>query len=120
MTKLEFSEHNGFKFFDEGIITGGQALAKKAYDEAPFKAHKSNCVMVFKQSDQLVVNLKRDYKSSLRKAKELMEMQINSIIYIFTDYPNIIKHHIVTENPLSDISEYEGRGNISIVGVSDL
>ncbi len=120
MEESNFFQHNGFKKFDEPIIRGFQYLAEKAYDEAPFKACKLNCVIVFKQSDNLVINIKRDYKSSLKKAKELMEIRINSIIYIFTEYPSIIKHQIVCENPLSDIEEYEGRGNISIVGVSDL
>jgi hypothetical protein len=120
MQNTEYFEHNGFKKIDDVIIKGGQALAERYYAEAPFKTTKSNCVIVWKQEDQLLVNLKRDYRSALKRAKELMEVEINSIIYLFTDYPKIVKHQIISENPLSDISDYEGKGNISIIGVEDL
>lgn len=120
MDESDFFDHNGFKIIDDGIITGAQSFAEEIFIQSDFKTQKSNCVIVFKENDKMIANLKRDYQSALKKAKELMEYEINSIIFIFTNYPKTVKHHIVSENPLSDIPDYEGKGNISIVDVTNL
>lgn len=115
----DYFEHNSFKKIDDSVIRGGQALAEEAYNTAPFKTTKKNCVIVFKQNDNLYSQLKRDYDSSIRQAKKLMEQGINSIIFIFTGYPKIVKHHIVSEKPRS-VPEYEGKGREFEVDVSDV
>ena len=116
---IDYFEHNGFKEIDVTIIRGGQAMAEQSFISAPFKALKSNCAIVFKQNDNLYSQLKRDYESSIRQAKKLMEQGINSIIYIFTDYPNIVKHHIVSENPFV-IPEYDGKGQTFVKDVKNI
>ncbi len=115
----DYFEHNGFKNIDDTIIKGGQALAEKSFNSAPFKAVKTNCAIVFKQNDKLYCQLKRDYDSSIRQAKKLMEQGINSIIYMFNGYPNIVKHHIVSDNPFI-MPEYEGKGKTFVKDVSNI
>lgn len=115
----DYFEHNSFERIDETIIRGGQSLAEEAYNNAPFKTTKKNCVIVYKQNDNLYSHLKRDYESSIREAKKLMEQGINSIIFIFTGYPKIVKHHIVSESP-KNISDYEGKGRSFEKDVSDI
>ena len=115
----DFFEHNGFKEFDDTIICGGQAMAEKIFTEAPFKAVKSNCVIIFKKEDTLFAQIKRDYNSAVKQAKELMEQSINSIIYIFTFYPKTVKHIIVTDGK-TEIQDYEGKGNSTEVDVRNI
>lgn len=115
----DYFEHNGFNEIDETLIKAGQSLAEKSFNSAPFKALKTNCVIVFKQNNNLYAQMKRDYDSAIRQAKKLMEEGINSIIYIFTKYPDIVKHQIVTNSPL-EIPDYEGRGKTFIKDVRDL
>lgn len=53
---------------------------------------------MFKQNSNLIGQVKRDYDSELKQAETLMEQAINSIIYIFLNYPKTVKHYIVGEN----------------------
>lgn len=115
----DYFEHNSFKQIDDALIRGGQILAEKAFTGVPFKASKKNCVIVYKQNDNLYSHVKRDYESSIKQAKKLMEQGINSIIYIFTNYPKIVKHHIVSESR-DNIPDYEGKGRTFEVDVSDV
>ncbi len=115
----DYFEHNGFKQIDDNIIKGGQILAEKSFNSTSFKAAKTNCVIVFKQNDNLYSQIKKDYDSSIRQAKKLMEQGINSIIYIFTNYPHTVKHHIVSDNPMT-IPDYDGKGNFFVKDVNDI
>lgn len=120
MTKREFPagyfEHNGFPKIDHDIILGAQRLAQEAFDNAPFKTIKTNCVIVYKQNENLCVKIKKNHDSSIKEAKNLMEQGINSIIFSFASYPKIVKHEIVSDNPLSTL-DYEGKGQTFVVDV---
>lgn len=115
----DYFEHNGFQDIDDITIRGGQTIAEQAFNSAPFKVAKTNCVIVFKQNDNLYAQVKRDYDSSIKQAKQLIEQGINSIIYIFTNYPHTVKHHIVSDNPFT-IPDYEGKVRTVIKDVKDI
>jgi hypothetical protein len=117
---LDYFEHNGFQKIDDSIIMGCQGLAEKSFNSGPFKTTKKNCVIVFKQNDNLYSQVKSDYNSSIRQAKKLLEQSINSIIYIFTNYPKTVKHHIISDSALSIPEDYEGKGQTFIKDVKDI
>jgi len=117
----DYFEKNGFKKIDESIIRGGQKVAESAYSKVGFKPAKTNCVIVYKQNASLFGQVKRDYDSALRQAKSLMEIGINSIIYIFTNYPSTVKHHVYGDaDAIFNIEDYEGKGRTIIKDVSDI
>ena len=112
-----FFERNGFKEINNEIIIGCQKLAEQSFNTAPFKPTKKNCVIVFKQDEVLYSQMKRDYNSATKQAKELLEQKINSIIFIFTNYPQTVIHHIAT-NDVSSIPDYDGKGKIIAIDFS--
>lgn len=114
-----YFDKNGFQKIDEVVVRGAQALAEKAFNNASFKLAKTNCVIVFKQDSKLTGQVKRDYDSALRQSKTLMELGINSIIYIFLNYPKTVKHHIIDENAFM-IENYDGKGKTFIVDVEHI